>query len=75
MQMNNFGNCCSDLTDAMTGVPNSFFRVEDNSILYLSVGYVDTENGPGFFEQAVLYCPFCSKQLQTKAEIASHAKP
>ena len=75
MQANNFGSCCSDLTNAMTGVPNSFFRVEDNSILYFSVGYVETDNGTGFFDQAVLYCPFCGKKLQTKAKIANHAKP
>ena len=54
----------------MTQVPNSFFRVADNGIFYLTVGYVNTNDGPGFFDQAVLYCPFCSMALQTQEEIA-----
>jgi len=68
-----FGACCKDLRDAMTGVPESFFRIEGNGVLYLSVGYVQTERGPGFFDQAVKYCPFCGRQLQTAEEIASRA--
>lgn len=72
-----FGTCCKDLKDAMDTsiVPNSFFRVEENDVLYQTVGYVETQNGPGFFDQAVIYCPFCGKQLQDKMEIkrkASH---
>ncbi|RZK01385.1 MAG: hypothetical protein EOO46_20480 [Flavobacterium sp.] len=49
-------------------VPNSFFRI-DRNVLYLSVGYVDTEQGPGFFDQAVLFCPFCGVGLQRPEEI------
>ena len=69
-----FGSCCKDLKDAMTEVPESFFRVEDNGVLYLTVGYVQREEGPGFFDQAVLHCPFCGKQLQERAEIAAKAR-
>jgi len=54
----------------MSQPPQSFFRVEKNGALYLSVGYVPTEDGPGFFDQAVLYCPFCGTRLQDPAEIA-----
>jgi len=50
------------------------FRVEGNGVLYLSVGYVMTENGPGWFDQAVLFCPFCGAQLQTRESIAAAAK-
>ena len=57
----------------MTEVPESFFRTEENGIFYLTVGYVTTENGPGFFDQAVLFCPFCGSALQTKEEIAAKA--
>ncbi len=64
-----FGTCCKDLHDALTQTQHSFFRIEENGVLYLTVGYVDTANGPGFFDQAVIYCPFCGKQLQTKDEI------
>jgi hypothetical protein len=65
-----FGSCCKDLDDAMTQVPRSFFRVEDNGVLLLTVGYVQTEQGPGWFDQAVLFCPFCGVQLQTREAIA-----
>jgi hypothetical protein len=64
------GKCCKEMSDAIGGVPNSFFRVEDNKVLYLTVGYVQTEQGPGFFDQVVLFCPFCGKQLQTKSQIS-----
>ncbi|MBK7884011.1 MAG: hypothetical protein IPJ81_09560 [Chitinophagaceae bacterium] len=68
-----FGSCCNDLKDAMDPgiVPNSFFRVEENGVLYQTIGYIDTEDGPGFFDQAVIFCPFCGKQLQDKDEINS----
>jgi hypothetical protein len=61
--------CCKDLADAMTGPPNSFFRVEENDVLYLTVGYIQTEQGTGWFDQAVIFCPFCGKQLQDRDEI------
>jgi hypothetical protein len=67
--MTDFGPCCKDLAEAMSGIPNTFFRIEDNGVLYLTVGYVQTEDGPGFFDQAVLYCPFCGKQLQDADQI------
>ena len=54
----------------MSEVPESFFRVEENGVLYVSVGYVPTKSGPGFFDQAVLFCPFCGAQLQDREEIA-----
>ena len=65
-----FGSCCVVLHDAMTHPPNSLFRV-DGGVLYLAVGYSDTEGGIGWFEQAVLFCPFCGTALQTKDEIAT----
>jgi hypothetical protein len=68
-----FGTCCAELKGAMSEVPESFFRTEENGIFYLTVGYVPTENGPGFFDQAVLFCPFCGSTLQTKEQIAAKA--
>ena len=65
-----FGSCCGDLEDAMKTPPNSMFRVDENGMLYFTVGYVATEQGPGWFDQAVLFCPFCGKQLQSKEDIA-----
>jgi hypothetical protein len=69
-----FGSCCKDLKDAMNVPPNSFFRVEDNGILYLTIGYVPTEDGPGFFDQAVKFCPFCGTKLQDADEIRRTAQ-
>jgi len=66
-----FGSCCAELEDAMKAPPNSMFRIEDTGVLYFTVGYVETEQGPGWFDQAVIFCPFCGKQLQSKEEIAS----
>jgi hypothetical protein len=68
-----FGSCCGDLATAMK-TPNSMFRVEDNGVLYFSVGHVATEQGPGWFDQAVIFCPFCGKQLQSKEQIAESVK-
>lgn len=71
--MRKFGTCCKDLADSMTLPPQKFFRVEDTGILYLTVGYVVTEKGPGFYDQAVIFCLFCGPQLQTKEQIADAA--
>jgi hypothetical protein len=68
-----FGTCCKDLADAMTLPPEKFFRVEENGVLYFTVGYMPTDQGPGFYDQAVIFCPFCGKQLQSKEAIAAAA--
>jgi hypothetical protein len=67
-----FGTCCDDLSDCMAQ-PNSMFRVEENGTLFLTIGYVETEQGPGWFDQAVIFCPFCGKRLQDRATIAKNA--
>ena len=69
-----FGSCCKDLKNAINTPPNSFFMVEDNGILYLTIGYVNTEEGPGFYDQAVIFCPFCGEKIQDKAEIAKKTR-
>jgi hypothetical protein len=53
--------------------PTSFLRVEDNGVFYMTIGYVMTDQGPGWFDQAVLFCPFCGTRLQTAEEIRSRA--
>jgi len=55
--------CCADLVEAIEGVPNSLFHIGDNGALYLSVGYVRTDEGTGFFDQAVKFCPFCGVRV------------
>jgi len=49
------------------------FRVEDNGVLYLTVGYMDTRAVRGWFDQAVIFCPFCGTSLQTRAAIKQKA--
>lgn len=72
MTLSSFGSCCSDLAEAMNpSSAESLFRVEENGVLYLTVGLVRTKTGTGFMNQAVLFCPFCGKALQTRAAIAA----
>ena len=68
--MKTFGTCCPDMKAALTNPPVSTFHFDDPGILYLSVGYVQTPSGVGWFDQAVLFCPFCGVQLQTRESIA-----
>ncbi len=68
-----FGGCCRNLAESMHGPPNSTFRVEENGVLYLSVGYATTEQGTGWFDQAVIFCPFCGKRLQNPEEIRARS--
>lgn len=71
--MAKFGGCCDDLNEAMNAPPDSLLRVEDNGVLYLAVGFVNTPEGIGWFDQAVIFCPFCGSRLQTREEVQSHA--
>jgi hypothetical protein len=73
MSSQTFGSCCRDLKDAMTGPPNSFFRVEESGVLYLTIGYMPTDEGSAWFDQAVIFCPFCGSQLQNRDEIRTKA--
>ena len=68
--MHSFGSCCKDLRAAMSEPPVSMFQVNDAGVLYLAVGYVETEQGPSWFDMAVLFCPFCGARLQTREEVA-----
>jgi hypothetical protein len=75
MERNRFGSCCKDLTDAMTAPPQSLFRVEENGVLYLTVGYARTEQGTAWFDQAVIFCPFCGSRIQDREEIRREPSP
>ena len=66
-----FGSCCEDLRNAMTTPPNSLFRIEENNVLYLTVGFAETPQGTAWFDHAVIFCPFCGSQLQTRDEISN----
>jgi hypothetical protein len=71
-----FGTCCTELGNALNKrkVPNSFFVISPENILYQTIGYVNTAEGPGYFDQAVIFCPFCGKKLQDKIEIKAKSK-
>ena len=73
MTTRKFGSCCRVLADAMSQ-PNSSFRVEESGVLCLTIGYVMTERGPGWFDHAVLFCPFCASALQTSEEIRKRSE-
>jgi hypothetical protein len=66
-----FGTCCSEMRDALTLDGNRLLRVEDNGVLYMAVGYVETSDGHGWFDHAVLFCPFCGNALQSRDQIRS----
>jgi hypothetical protein len=60
-----FGTCCKDMKDALTLPEQKFLFVQEGSgVLYLTVGGVPTDRGMGWFDQAVLFCPFCGTELQ-----------
>jgi hypothetical protein len=43
-------------------------RVDSNGVLYM-VGVAQTTDGLGWFDQAMLFCPFCGAALQTREDI------
>jgi hypothetical protein len=69
-----FGSCCKELRAALSDVPKSLFHVSPEGVFYLSVGVAETEEGVGWFDQAVIFCPFCGRQLQDPQEIAANAR-
>jgi len=44
-----------------------FSVLQENQTLYVVVGSVATEQGTGWFDQAVRFCPFCGTQVQRTA--------
>ena len=67
--MNNF-NCCQDFRDALSIPSISSFRVERNGVLFLTIGSIKTGDEINFYDQAVIFCPFCGTKLQDRNEIA-----
>jgi hypothetical protein len=64
-----FGSCCSEMRDTLDLNGQRLLRVEDNGLLYMAVGYVETPDGVGWFDHAVLFCPFCGSLLQSRDQI------
>ena len=70
--------CCSDMRETLTELPREVEPLvrrdeEAGGNLMMTVGLVMTENGPGYFDRAVMYCPFCGTQLQTPESVMEGA--
>jgi len=67
-----FGDCCTTLRDCLNGAFNRLIAEIDGT-LFMSVGWIESESGTGWFDSAVLFCPFCGARLQTDEEIRKRA--
>jgi hypothetical protein len=68
-----FGDCCTDLQDCLNGSFNRVIFEETNGSLYMSVGWIQSEDGVRWFDHAVFFCPFCGARLQTPEEVKDRA--
>jgi hypothetical protein len=73
MSTQKLGQCCKDMIDSQKIPENSMFRIESNGVMYLSIGYSKTDQGIVWFDQTVIYCPFCGNKIQDKGEIKNKA--
>ena len=66
-----FGNCCTELKEAMTGEDFDPLITEgDDGVLYMAVGLIDLEEDePGLVDHPLFFCPFCGSKLQTADEV------
>ena len=82
-----FGKCCQDLKEVLEAEDFDplVYEAEDG-VLYLSVGILDIddgsddaaaddedEEGSGFLDHPVYFCPFCGTKLQTPEEVEAKA--
>ena len=81
-----FGKCCQDLKEVLEAEDFDplVYEAEDG-VLYLSVGILDIddgsaeasdddeEEGSGFLDHPVYFCPFCGAKLQTPEEVEAKA--
>ena len=68
-----FGTCCEDLKHCMKQ-PNCLLHVSEEGSFFLTIGYIQTEEGTGWMDHAVIFCPFCGKKLQDREELAEKVK-
>ena len=88
-QVSKFGKCCTDLKEVLEAEDFDplVYEAEDG-VLYLSVGILDIddgseasenaaddddEEGSGFLDHPVYFCPFCGTKLQTPEEVEAKA--
>ena len=81
-----FGKCCTDLKEVLEAEDFDPLMYEaEDGVLYLSVGILDIddgsadqssedeEEGSGFLDHPVYFCPFCGTKLQTPEEVEAKA--
>ncbi|MDV4181338.1 hypothetical protein R1521_22830 [Rhizobium brockwellii] len=65
--------CCNSLKGVVADLPEpaapTVYRA-DNSVLMMVVGLVQSEEGLGYLDQAIMHCPFCGTKLQDANAIA-----
>jgi hypothetical protein len=68
-----FGTCCTELKDAMSGEEfEPLITVGEDAVLYMSVGLIDLEDEePGMVDHPLFFCPFCGTKLQSIEDVRS----
>ncbi|RWY81542.1 hypothetical protein EHI44_26695 [Rhizobium leguminosarum] len=65
--------CCDSLKGVVADLPEpaapTVYRA-DNGVLTMVVGLVQSEEGLGYLDQAIMHCPFCGTKLQDANAIA-----
>ncbi|MGO8093354.1 hypothetical protein [Rhizobium leguminosarum] len=65
--------CCDSLKGVVADLPEpaapTVYRA-DNGVLMMVVGLVQSEEGLGYLDQAIMHCPFCGIKLQDAKAIA-----
>lgn len=69
--------CCDLLTEVVAELPEPAqptVYVSDDGVLMMVVGLIETEDGLGYLDQAVMNCPFCGTKLQDAESIAEKVR-
>jgi len=72
-----FGSCCDELQEVMDSDEfEPLVFVGEDGKLYMCVGYAEVGNGQiGWFDHAVIHCPFCGTQLQSREGLGEGQRP
>jgi hypothetical protein len=75
IDIGNFGKCCGELKDAISGEEfEPLITVGEDGVLYMSVGLIDLEDEePGMVDHPLFFCPFCGTKVQTPEEVQAKA--
>ncbi|CCE97633.1 hypothetical protein N181_19270 [Sinorhizobium fredii USDA 205] len=65
--------CCDTLREVAAELPEPAeptVYISEDGVLMMVVGIVQTEEGLGYMDHAVMHCPFCGTKLQDPEAIA-----